>query len=262
MATVKKGFIAEVKTDLLTANYDYCWRVVMDGKTSIGASVDAYKELPIYKRGLVHRPSLVATIDENGSFFLELLQQVQVSAVNQGAPIIIDMFNTPSKYTLKNNLENVRLYVSYICDHWMKEQGLTVKPLLRLNMATWNSYLSTNYAIAVGLLDTIDILAVQWGVEKPDEWKIIGTPKWWEYENGMVAYDADATWVDSPVASEEEDDSEDDPAEDPVDNGSTLTSVVSGGLFPLNSKTSIKWESVDGKVVPTEITVKAIEESV
>ncbi len=39
----------------------------------------------------------------------------------------------------------------------------------------------------------------------------------------------------------------------------STTSVVSGGLFPPNSKTSIKWELVEGKVVPTEITVKAIE---
>lgn len=46
----------------------------------------------------------------------------------------------------------------------------------------------------------------------------------------------------------------------PSDTGDTTTptptvTTVSGGLFPLNSKTSIKWENVEGKVLPTEITV-------
>jgi len=49
-------------------------------------------------------------------------------------------------------------------------------------------------------------------------------------------------------------------AEEPEETGGTTLTATSGGLLPLNSKTSIKWELVGDKVVPTEITVIAIEE--
>lgn len=73
----------------------------------------------------------------------------------------------------------------------------------------------------------------------------------------LMAGDSMQTFLSYCYLATAEEPEEDDPISDPT----TTTSVVSGGLFPLNSKTSIKWESVEGKVVPTEITVKAIEES-
>lgn len=234
MAAIKKGAIAEVQTSILEANVDYFWHVVMDGKDQVGLGVLAAKSVPEYKRGLVFRPSLKATLNENGSFMRELIQQFTVSSVNQGAPIIIDMFNTASGYSLYGNFENVRFLVSYIQDHWIAEEGLTVKPLLRLNMATWNKYLTANYSAAVGLLKTVDILAVQFKVSVPSTWKVIGVPKWWEYVDGLIAYDADATWTDSPVPTETDEDNSGSTGGDTSDTTTTdITQTVSGAASVL-----------------------------
>jgi hypothetical protein len=246
--SIKKGFIKDMQPELLEANYDYVWLVAMEGKDRIPGIVDKLREIPEYKRGIVHRPSLTATINENGSFMLELLQEMHISSVNKGAPILIDMF-IGNKYALWNNLESVRQYVSYISDHWA---GLTVKPLLRLNTATWNKYINTFYPIAIGMLDTVDILAVQPDVSTPYALGAVETLKWWEYTEGIIAYDETGEWLDSPIVVNP-------PVVDDVPFFSDT--IQAGSLFPMNSKITISGSILSKAYNDVIITVEPLEKS-
>ena len=160
--------------------FNYVWFSAMIGKQNVLNEED-YNALPQWKRGLIHVPSLKgATIQENGSFFKELLDQLQVSAVNLGAPVMIDMFDGDVAYRINGKLDLVFEYVGYINDHWIGT-GLAKKPILRLNQGQWDAYVTDNLGIVLGLLDVVDILVCAPGSQFPPKWNRLPEVKWFEY---------------------------------------------------------------------------------
>ena len=191
---MEKGFVFYKRTTLPPDLYNYVWFNAMVGKLNVLNEFE-YNSIPVWKRGLIHTPSLKgATIQENGSFFKELLDQVTLSAVNQGAPVIIDMFEGDVAYRINGKLDLVSEYVGYIAAHW----GLDKKPLLRLNMGQWNAYCADNLKTALGLRQIVDILVVSPNAQFPPEWDHLPEVKWFEYYNGMIAHEESGIWLESP----------------------------------------------------------------
>jgi len=219
---MKKGFIKDLRPTLLPDLYTYVWVKAMMGKSSI-LDEDFYNSISEFKRGLIHVPSLKgASIQENGSFFLELLQQITISAVNLGAPVLIDMFDGDLAYRINGQLDLVVEYVTYIQDHW---DGLEKKPLLRLNQGQWNAYCNDNLSTTLKLMNVVDILVAAPNNKFPPSWNNLSEIKWFEYYTGMIANEDSGIWVESPSNPDVVDPPVDDPDEPPTANDTPTTSL-------------------------------------
>lgn len=191
---MKKGYVINEHPNLIPSNFDVVYAVGMSGVVRDITFMSKWASLQPAKRGIIHRPAVSVEKDEydNASAFLELLQELGNSSWQNGNPIIIDIWGASGEQ--RYNLDHVRVYGQYIRDHF---KPLT-KPLLRINIATWNAYLKSNRVEAVRLLQNYDLLLVQPGSVAPDFLEEAGSPKWWEYQLGMYAFDETGTWVDSP----------------------------------------------------------------
>ena len=248
---MKKGFMKDLRPTLPPDLYTYVWNKAMIGKSNI-LNEEFYTSMPEWKRGLIHTPSLKgANIQENGSFFLELLQQLTISAVNRGAPVLIDMFYGDVAYRINGQLDLVFEYVGYIKAHWV---GLEKKPLLRLNQGQWNAYCTDNLKNTLGLLNTVDILVSAPNSEFPPNWNNLSEVKWFEYYSGMIANEDSGIWLESPslpdtgTPQDPPDDPEtppDDP-QNPPDDPQSPPTVISTG-FPIRTtiKGKVGWKNVD-----------------
>jgi len=217
---MNKGFVLYKRPALPPDSYSYVWFNAMIGKSNV-LDETKYNSIPTWKRGLIHTPSLKgASIQENGSFFKELLDQLSVSAVNLGAPVLIDMFEGEVAYRINGKLDLVHEYVGYIKDRWT---GLLKKPLLRLNQGQWNAYCTDNLSTTLGLLGTVDVLVSSPNAEYPPDWEHLLEVKWFEYYQGMIAYDETASWIESPALPGTQ---PDDPIVDPV-----IDPIITAGKY-------------------------------
>jgi len=197
---MERGFVFHKHPSGPPDLFNYVWFNAMIGKTNV-LDRTSYNALPVWKRGLIHTPSLKgANIQENGSFFKELLDQLQVSSVNLGAPVLIDMFEGDVAYRINGKLDLVSEYVGYIRDHWMTT-GLEKKPLLRLNQGQWQAYCTDNLSTTQKLLEIVDILVCAPGCAMPPEWTYLSKVKWFEYFDGLIASETSGIWLESPSSS-------------------------------------------------------------
>jgi hypothetical protein len=192
---MKKGFVFDDNPQLLSEVYDLVYYVGMEGKERNQFSLDRWKDENVFKRGIIHRPAIMKDTDEyaNASSFKWLLDDLTYSGWNNGNPLIIDIFGVGGDNRF--NLDHIRVYGSYITEHFKPK----LKPLLRLNPATWNAFLKANKTEALRLLTNYNLIMVEWGVTKPSPIEQVGIVKWWEYKNGMIAYDETGEWLKSPV---------------------------------------------------------------
>ena len=230
---MEKGFVYYKRPTLAPDLYNYVWFNAMVGKSNV-LNESEYNSLPVWKRGLIHTPSLRgATIQENGSFFRELLDQLTISAVNQGAPVLIDMFEGDVAYRINGQLGLVFEYVGYIHDHW----GVENKPLLRLNQGQWNAYCTDNLKLTLGLLDTVDVLVVSPNAAFPPTWEHLPEVNWFEYYTGIIAHDSTGDWLESPSNPDVIDPPVDPPVVDPpVDPPVTPTTSLEGWKMKFTGK--------------------------
>jgi len=207
---MKKGFMKSLRPTLPADLYGYVWFKAMVGKLNV-LNEDEYEKIYSGKRGLVHVPSLKnATIQENGSFFRELLDQLTVSSVNFGAPVMIDMWDGEVGYQIHGQLDTVSEYVRYISEHW----GLSKKPLLRLSKVKWDAYCDDNLLAVKNLMNTVDILVSAPNYKYPPVWDNMTQVNWFEYYTGIIAFDESGTWLESPSNPDVVIDPED--PEDPI----------------------------------------------
>ncbi|KKQ29918.1 MAG: hypothetical protein US46_C0014G0003 [Candidatus Shapirobacteria bacterium GW2011_GWF2_37_20] len=212
---MKNGYLINEHTGFIPANYDMVYMIGMVGKTVDPQFNEHWKNTNTLKRGIVHRPVLAIDADEyaNASVFLELLEGLGRSNWDNGNPLMLDIWQAPADKRF--NLDHVRVYGSYVMDIFKPK----VKPLLRLNVVTWNAYLNSNKTEALRLLNNWDILLLQPYIIQPDTLAEIGKPSWWEKDFGVYAYDQTKQWeVSQPPApvdpSPIEDPIEDDPIEE------------------------------------------------
>jgi len=235
---MEKGFVFYKRPTLAPDLYNYVWFNAMVGKLNV-LNEDGYGSVPAWKRGLIHTPSLKgATIQENGSFFKELLDILQVSSVNLGAPVLIDMFEGDVAYRINGKLDLVAEYVGYIKEHWT---GLEKKPLLRLNQGQWDAYCTDNLSTTLKLLDVVDILVASPNSALPPLWNHLLEVKWFEFYTGIIAHDETGNWLESPANPEVVVDVPvgDEPAGDePSDNEPTGDILISEVNYP--TKTTIR----------------------
>jgi hypothetical protein len=189
---MKKGFVFNDNPSLIPANHDFVYFVGLNGKERDPLFLDRWKNENSLKRGVIHKPALSQSVNEydNASAMKWLLDDLGYSNWNNGVPVIVDIFGASGDSRF--NLDHIRVYGSYNFE-------AKTKFLLRLNVSTWNSLLNSNKVEALRLLNYYNILLVQWGVQKPAALAEIGMPLWWEYENGKIAFDETAQWLNSPV---------------------------------------------------------------
>lgn len=192
---MKKGYVVNEKPDLIPANFDLIYVVGMVGKERDPLCMQKWDNIPPEKRGLIHRPALAVDVNEydNASAFKWLLDDLGYSNWNNGNPLIVDIWEASGD--TRFNLDHIRVYGGYVTEYFKPK----VKPLLRLNVATWNSYLQNNRTEALRLLTNWDFLLLQPGVTKPDALSDYGMPAWWEYQWDMIAYDNTRAWTTSPA---------------------------------------------------------------
>lgn len=191
---MKKGYVHNQFPDSIEANHDLVYFVALNGKERDPLFLQKWNNANTFKRGLIHRPALGVDINEydNASAFKWLVDELGYSNWNNGVPLIIDIWGAPTE--TRFNFDHIRVYGSYITEHFKP----LVKPLLRINIATWNSFVSSNRTEALRLLNNYELLLVQPGALLPTSLTDYGIPAWWEYQLGKVAYDSSKLWLDSP----------------------------------------------------------------
>lgn len=193
---MKTGYNINTHKDFIPANYDLVYINAMFGKVKEIRFNEYWNNTNTLKRGLIHQPALSYDVDEydNASAFLELLEQLGRSNWDNGNPLIIDIWQAQGE--ARFNLDHVRVYGQYITNHFRPK----VKPLLRINVATWNAYLNTNRTEAIRLLNNYELLLLQPGVTKPSSLTDYGLPAWWESDFGIYKVDETRQWnIDEPV---------------------------------------------------------------
>lgn len=141
--------------------------------------------------------------------------------------------------------------------------SIGARPVIFITYDKWNAICKGDDVLTVAgnLTKAADLCISVYNVEKPVLPAYSQKLYWWEYQQNYVYLDeAGIACADSLVSTSPTDTSDDASTIDDDTADSTTLTAISGGLFPLNSKTSIEWDLVHDKVVPTEITVKAIEE--
>ena len=192
---MKLGFEQGQHAQLIPDNYEYVYNVGMIGTQRLPTFMPKWSEIAPLKRGIIHQPVLTPdnNVNDNASAFLWLLDDMQFNYWNNGVPLIIDIWYAEGDQ--RYNLDHIRQYGIYITEHFKP----LLKPLIRLNLATWTAMANANLTEALRLTTDFDILLVQPGVQFPATMYQLGVPFWWEYELGKYAYDATGNWADSPV---------------------------------------------------------------
>lgn len=201
---MKKGYVINDYPNLIPANYDLVYVLGMKGTEREPLLLSKWTNIQYDKRGLIHQPALSVNNTEydNVSAFKWLLDDSGYSNWNNGNPLIIDIWQANGEYQF--NLDHIRVYGQYISDHFAAK----VKPLLRLNIATWNAYLKTNRTEALRLLNNWELL-LQPLTSKPASLSDYGLPAWWEYDFGLYKVDPTREWkIDEIVPQTPIDDTE------------------------------------------------------
>ena len=193
---MKKGYVINKFPNLIPANHDFIYMLGVYGTQREVGFEKKYADLAFDKRGIIHQPVLSTTdgVNENASAFHSLLNDLGWNNWNNGVPLIVDIWAVSGDQQL--NFDHVAQYGRYVRDHFSMKPG--TKPLLRLNVKTWLDYLSNNRTEAMRLLELFGILLLQPGASKPENLIDYGYPAWFEYEYGLLAYDATRQWVTSP----------------------------------------------------------------
>lgn len=188
---MKKGYVINNHPSLIPANHDLIYIEAMLGTTLDPKFTTHWESINSFKRGLIHQPALTISANEydNASKFLELLENLGRNNWDNGNPLIIDIWEALGD--TKFNFDHIRVYGQYITDNFRP----SVKPLLRINIATWNAYLNNNYTEAIRLLRNWDLLLLQPGVLKPAELTDYGLPMYWEYDFGLFKVDETRQWI-------------------------------------------------------------------
>ena len=197
---MKTGYLLNDYPNLIPANYGVVYVVGMLGKEREPLFLQKWNDITPEKRGIVHRPVLNVDVNEydNASAFKWLLDDLGYSNWNNGNPLIIDIWQAQGD--TRFNLDHVRVYGQYVTEYFKPK----VKPLLRVNVATWNAYLNTNRTEAIRLLNNYELLLLQPGATKPDSLTEYGLPTWWEYYFGLYKVDETRQWIVSePVPTPE-----------------------------------------------------------
>ena len=182
---MKRGFNQGLHPTLIPSQYDVIYNVGMKGTKIDPSFIDKWKNLEGWKRGVIHQPilSVENNVLDNASAFLGLLNDLHYGDWNNGWPIIIDIWEAPSANRF--DLDNIRQYGIYVAEYFQPK----LKPLLRVILSTWQSWMSSNSIEATRLLQNYDILLCQPSVTKPSELAGVGVPAWWEFEFGKYAND-------------------------------------------------------------------------
>jgi hypothetical protein len=120
------------------------------------------------------------------------LDDLGYSNWNNGNPLIVDIWEAAGD--TRFNMDHIRVYGNYITEYFKPK----VKPLLRLNIATWDAYLKNNRTEAIRLLTNWELLLLQPFVTKPNSLADYGMPAWWEYDFNFIARDDTKQWLQSP----------------------------------------------------------------
>ena len=195
---MKKGYCVNDHPDLIPANYDMNYQVGMFGTVRDPLFSSKWVNLVPSKRGIIHQPCLAVDANEydNASAFKWLLDDLGKSNWDNGNPIIVDIWKAQGDQRF--NLDHIRVYGSYVAEYYKPK----VKPLLRLNVYTWNAYLQTNRVEAIRLLENFELLLLQPGVTKPDSLIDHGLPMYWEHDFGLYKVDETRQWaVSEPVTT-------------------------------------------------------------
>jgi hypothetical protein len=210
---MKLGFEQGQHAQLIPANYDFIYNVGMIGNVRLPTFQDKWNSLPPQKRGIIHQPvlSVENDVNDNASAFLWLCQDQQYNGWNNGVPLLIDIWYAYGD--ARYNLDHIRQYGMYITEHFKP----VLKPLIRLNLATWTAFVNSNMTEALRITNDFDLLLVQTGVTEPSTMLQYGVPQWWEYEVGKFAYDETGFWNDSPVQPAPIEEPEQPPEEEPVE---------------------------------------------
>jgi hypothetical protein len=214
--TTKKGYVENKVSTGNPNTVDYVWIECIKGDQYINGHRDKWNALPADKRGIVHKVYLDAEPkagDRNGSKLHELISDLQLSSVNLGAPLIVDIFDF--KGGAQFALADINYYFKYLVDHNI---NFSKKPLIRIQIGNWETWYRDHQPEAEKLLTYADVLLVQWS-NVPDTLTKIGKPKWQEYANGLIRYDSTAQWLVDPVIPpvDPDPDPEPEPDQEPTD---------------------------------------------
>lgn len=202
---MKKGYVINNYPNLIPSNYDFVYMVGMIGTEREPLLLSKWANIQHDKRGLIHQPALSVSNTEydNASAFKWLLDDLGYSNWNNGNPVIVDIWGAKGEYQF--NLDHIRVYGQYISDYFAAK----LKPLLRLNVATWDAYLKNNRTEALRLLNNWELLLLQPGVSKPVSLSDYGLPAWWEYDFGLYKVDTTREWkIDESLPQPPVDDTE------------------------------------------------------
>lgn len=183
---------------------DFVWINGMLGTTwepMFQHDYDGYNNL---KRGIIHQPVITndKDIHDNYSAFEDLLANQHKNNWDNGVPIIVDIWEARELYgdDAMLTLNDLLIYG----ERFRESMEPSNKPLLRMTPGQWENWMKKPEAkvIALKVLEYFDILSVQPGWNKPSTYQTpdgILFPKWFEYEFGLVAFDASGNWLEGPV---------------------------------------------------------------
>jgi len=186
-----KGYVADKYPQNIPSKWDFVFVVGTIGTTRSNAFSSLWGGIPSNKRGLICKPELtpVDNAMDNSSKFYELVSEVNPTL---NIPFILDIFEVAPENRFE--LMDIITFGKYLKDRLPNY----VKPLLRINLGTWNDWYANARAATNNILGYFELLLVQPGAEKPDVLTGYGTPRWWEYQYGKIAFDPSGEWEDSP----------------------------------------------------------------
>jgi len=178
---------------------------------------DGYNNL---KRGIIHQPVITKDHDvhDNYSAFEDLLANQHKNNWDNGVPVIVDIWEARELYgdQAMLSLNDLLIYG----ERFRESMEPSTKPLLRMLPGTWNNWMQKPEAkvIALKVAEYFDILSVQPGWDKPSAYQTADgnlRPQWFEYEFGLVAFDAGGHWLEGPVRNIPVPEPEEPPVEEP-----------------------------------------------
>lgn len=187
---MKTGYVYNSHTEEIEDNYDLIWVVGTIGNQREPGAIANLGNIDGWKRGVVMWPKLSAGVgvNENASKLLELLNDLHYSDWNNGVPIIVDRFHASG--SAQFNLDHLNALGRYITDNFNAQ----LRPLLRINLNTWNAWHASNPVECGYLLNHFELLLTQWGVTKPATVAGYGMPEYWEYADGYIKRDPTRLW--------------------------------------------------------------------
>lgn len=192
---MKTGFYYNANMTEPEENIDLIWIRGTIGNQRDPNVLNYWNDRAPWKRGIVMWPKLGAGsgVNENASKLLELLNDLTYSGWNNGVPLMINIFGAPAGNT-RFNLDNLNTLGNYITSNF----NAKLKPILRINPATWESWYSEHPVECGYLLRHFELLVVHFGVTKPASLSGYGLPYYWEYQEGKYKFDATRTWETTP----------------------------------------------------------------